>query len=384
MFPTPRHGFAIATIVILLCCLTPATRAQWGGPAFNPRFTSGDLERAATVLELTDVQLGSIKELHEAYLAEFGVACQKMRTYMEEYQKAVQDQPANDHTWDEWSETWQRFEKHGDTLGEQFVNDLKLALTPAQLERWPRVEWRLYRQKNIGSGWLAAERVDLVQIIEELKLSPDVSSRIEPILFNCERELDPALKARQDFMLHKLEEARKLWDAKDLERLSAYYREGREVCIRVRDLNLRTMRLISAELPSDLNQKFLASFNSQAFGDVYAPTQAETLIRAARDIEGLTPEQRDQVETLSKTLDGGLRAARERWAAALLKHESDRTIQVIMAEETSGTDPFKDQREAIEALSKRMLDRLKEVLPPEQAEKLPGMGRPKNLPKVDF
>ncbi len=374
----------ILLAVTLMLAAMPSARAQLGGPAFEPRFTTKDLDRAMGLLAISDAERSSLTELHEAYLAEFAVSCQKMRTYMEQYQEAVNDQPASEHTWDEWRESWEKFEKHGDRLGEQFISDLKIALTPEQLERWSRVEQRMYRQKFYGRGWLTGERVDLVELVESLKVDHAVENRLDPILQRYETEFDSALRARQEFMDTKLEEAGKLWEARDMERLDAYYREGREVCLRVRDANLRTARLIAAELPTDLKDRFQAEFNLHAFGEIYAPTNGERLLTAARGLDDLSPQQREQVDEIAQRLEGGLRVVRERWATAQLKYETDRTIAQVMADEEGGENPFKDHQQAIEAVTGKVPDQLRGILSLEQVNKLPGMGRPKNLPKLEF
>lgn len=379
----------LQTVVIGCVCfaallVTPPALGQSDGPAFEPRFTSGDLERSIVVLKLTAEQAQSVRQLHEAYLADFAGACEKMRAYTEQYQEAVKNQPANNHTWDEWSKSFEKFQKHGDALGEQFLSDFKLALDPEQMARWPRVDQLAYRAKFVQRGWLSAESVDVVQIVEQMSLAPEVMARVDPILEEYERDLDAALHARQAYVDERMQEMQEAWQRQDTQRVGELYLQGRTLCLRVRDINLRCVRLLTAELGGESAESLQQTFNERAFSEAYSMCRGEILLAHARKLADLTAEQRAGLDQAGNALTPGLKAVRERWSASSLKYEAERTPVQLMAEEAEHTDRYAEQRSAIEALSTRAEAAIQATLTPEQWEQLPGNGGPKGLPKLEF
>lgn len=352
-------------------------RGGWGG---NSMVTTREVTKWAEMLKLTPDQKTAVEALHDAYQEQYreeskaiaDIAREARREFME-----TQDTSAFKEIGNRTAEHTKRMA----SLESQFLDDFKAVLDPKQVEKWPSVERAHRREKSLPGGMLSGERTDLVSIFDELDIAdpqPGLTEAIE----RYETDLDRALTERDEqrrAIEKKSEEMMKDFDPSrmDFSKIRQMMQDARKTGVRVRDVNERHARLIAAALPDDKRAEFDKRVREQTYPMVYREPYTSKAIDAALGFDGLTPEQKSSIDALKATYTRELSAADEKWAAAISAEEKDGGGDPFMGFGRfvpGGKDdpsPTEEARKARRELDKSTLEKLKAVLTPEQAEKLP-------------
>lgn len=290
-------------LLSLLLLAAPAL-AQYG--VSNPSrqldrslpITSTDIEILDTVLELDDAQ----KELVDALFRDFE---QRFREAIRERELKINELVddgllmQNSNILADAQQIWMKWKDERAQFEQDFIDDLRLTLDKSQIGLWPIVEREIRRKNEISRGRMIGERVDMIRFVHEHIPGWQQNKPLADELRQYAERIDPALRRRaelldtelaQRWMMHRMERTQECVDL---------YQQILTQRRRVRDLNISTLTRIKAMLPDedgrDLEQRFYEREVEQVrnWGTVH-----ERII-AAGNLSTLTPEQRDQIATIT-------------------------------------------------------------------------------------
>jgi hypothetical protein len=383
--------FAIFAAVLLAIAPAPRAQAQVGawramaGGMTTPNVGARQLKLYAKILELTPAQTEAAEAVLGAYETEYLAAIKRFQEIqqaanqefmqsgdMQLVQQAVQD-------------AMKKFSKRASTLETSLMNDLKALLEPAQLERWPRLERVHRRMTTINWGSLSGESVDLVDLVEGLRLSSEQASPLSPVLQQYELDLDRELKARNAL----IEEQMSDWFEKgfanfDLEKMKKQAADTREAGRRILELNKKYAAQVQSLVPQELQAEFADKVRLSSHPVVYRMSYASRVLQAATDMKDLEPAQREAIATIRASYARDAQTANEKWAAAITENELNPVSDNPFAAMMPGAqlpESIKEAKKARDDLDERTLDAVKALLTEEQQKKLP---EKKYRPELDF
>lgn len=387
-----RGGWIWATAAVVAAVLwaTPDAMAQgrrMGGRMnvdmgqANQLITSRVVDQWIEMLSLTPDQKTAVEALHDAYREEHQRETRALRELVENAQQEfmeTQDTGVFKDMADEAS-------KRGDRISgieKQFLDDFKSLLDPAQAEKWPKVERHHRRTRSLPHGMLAGESVNLLTIVNDLGLGSQ-SQELADALEQYEIDLDRALDARDNERKAVEERGREMMKdfdpAKmDFGKIRQMMTETRRAGIKVRDVNERYARRLSALVPDEQRADFEQRVRKASYPMVYREPYAMKALDAAKGFDDLTDDQRTAIEEIRASYARDLDAANQRWAAGIAEEERDGGGDPFMGfgrfvpggedqPESPAEEPKKQRRE----LDKAALDRLKALLTDEQKDRLP-------------
>jgi Spy/CpxP family protein refolding chaperone len=341
---------------------------------FDPPVTSAQLNKYATQLKFTDDQKEAAKALFDGYFAAFQSKADAARKKMDDVREQFRE-TRDPSVWTSVGESMQEFRKQRTQAEKAFMADLKSLLTPEQESTWPKIERERRRDTTMRMGFMSGERMDVVAMVDRMKLSPEQMAIVTPILDAYEQELDPALAKRNDLMENAMGQGmqmfRRMMDnggAPDDE-MTKMFEEGRKNAMRVRDINRRYASQVEAALPADVASKFRDEVNRESYPAVYRQRYANTALAAAEAFADLTDAQRQSIQSLREGYQRDLAQLQDKGKKAQDEQEANFSLQNMMA--FRGNDAMRELRTQGEALDTRTLDTLKNILTPEQAAKLP-------------
>jgi len=344
------------------------------GEAFlGPAMTARQFETYSKILELTEDQKMAGEALIEGYQDQVRQAREQMRKQGEEIRQQWEE-TRDPNVWQGMRTMGEKVRAERKKLDEALTNDLKSLLTPQQTERWPAVERAQRRDTTLRRGLMSGERVNLFELVDQLKLADDARTTVNAALAEYEVDLDRALIARNAAYEEGMSKMMELRQGGNMDEMQKLMDRGREVSTRVRDVNRRYARQITDALPESHRAEFEASFKRASFPEVYRPTLAERSFDAALTFEDLSESQRESVRAAKESYTRSLSLMNEKMAAAIEEQESKATIQNMMQRFGGrGNDqgPMGDLRRERREAADAALESLKKVLTPEQAAKLP-------------
>lgn len=363
-----------------------------GGPmgrAQEPPVSSGELNRYADLLNLTDAQREAARSLLEGMQAEFQTAAEKMREEMQALRDEAQEDGDFTAFREKMPEIMSRMSDSRTRLEKGFFDDLKSTLTDDQTAKWPALERMRRRDQGLPRGRLAGESMDLARIVSDLKLPADAKQSVAPLLEQYESDLDRELiernKASEKFPIFGPggpagAERRIRADDEEFRRTM---QEIREASKRIRDVNQRYARQILGALPPEFASSFENRVKRESFPQVFKESYAQRALRAAGEFRDLTPEQKKTLADLAEQHEREAQAINARWSAAILESEANDTSAMLSlpggaviamrdGEQAEGRkDPVAEQREARKKLDDRTVESLKSALNEDQKSRLP-------------
>lgn len=370
-----RWALAMIALVLVTAPVRPAM-GQWD--AYQPQFTSMQLDEAVKALGLDAEQREIARSLHEAYLSDHTRATEKMKTYMEEIQR-VAEATQNWEIWQETTEVWVDFQQYTRKLRDGMTADLKMILSEEQMPRWDRMERKFRREQELAQnyymGMISGVKVDLTKIVSEMNLPEEVFGVVDADLVSYEIELDRSLIEMRKLIDEMEAKAREGYDFEaNIEEMTKVYTRGVEMMGTIRSTNQRHADKIESLLPDDLRAEFRAAFNKEAFPDIYATNKVSIALERSLGMEDLRDDQRERLVTVKEQYARELKQANERWAEAKVRWEGERTI---MSWQGGEEDPewLQAARTLRERLDERTMERIESALTAEQIERLPGRGK---------
>ncbi|MCC6321645.1 MAG: Spy/CpxP family protein refolding chaperone [Phycisphaerales bacterium] len=357
---------------------------MFGGGGFRGMFDSGvttrQFESLKTILKLSKEQDEAVDALFEAYqdsTTELNNANrEKMDHLREDMRAAMQDGEGFDSdAMKKMGEHMEKVRKDRKALETSLFNDVKSVLTPEQTQNWPRVEMGYRRESTIGRGLMAGERVDVVRLVDDLKLPEAERAPLNAVLDQYAADLDRELTARNEFQEKAMSQARELFQSGDQEKVQKLFDEGRSHSTRVRDVNRRYARQIEGMLPDSARATFAQSFQRESFPQIYRSTHGARTLEAALKLTDLDDEQKSTLASISESYKRDLGAINKEMEAAAEKREANFTPADMMGGRGrgwgGGDEQSRELRDRRRTLDDSTVEKVQKALRPEQVEKLP-------------
>jgi len=358
---------------VLLVLPVQAQPGGGGGGFFERTFSvpigPREMREIGRELELGGDQEQVARMLYEGFRSQFEERAEALRSEFERVRE--------ERDWGRMREIGAKmrdFRETRETMQESFLSDLRAILTPAQEERWPRVERSLRRSQTLGRGLMRTERVDLIRIAREtLGEEAELPGEVAAVLDRYEVELDRELVKRNEVFEEGWSRARELVRGGQREELDELLENAREASLRLRDLNRRFVRVIGSALPEEEREEFEALVRRAAFPDVYRETYAERALAAAEGFADLDEAQREGIEALRASYARDVQAVNGRLASAIEEWEEEASARELMPwerrrrRERPGGELWQERRE----LSATALESLERILTEEQVSRLP-------------
>lgn len=378
---------ASAALTATLTLSAPAS-GQFGasrGLQREPEYTSRDIQLAVTSLQLDDTQKLIVQTLFQVYQdayrdskTDFFKKIESMRDEMMELGEANRQDEMLRIVFGALG-NWQG---KNDQLSEQFINDVQRLLNEDQQELWPSFNHKMYRLKHLKNGKLSGERLDLLIVMKELDLAEPETQGVDPLLEAYEVELDAALRRREAQNKATQENALALYQSRNTD--TGVILVGREIQMHksVRDVNERYVMSVAANLPEKHQAVFLEKVHLRSFTRVYRPTLAQRVIKAARELEGLTEDIASAIELLEIQYLIELGVFNDRIVNLIKEREPEQIMHKAKVQQSKLTgqsieapvDNVKPEFSKRRVMGQRYIDQLKAMLTPEQIALLPGMG----------
>lgn len=277
--------------------------------------TKERLDRYAQVLELDADQTKAAQALHETYVAQVQKGQKSMREEMRRLSEDLQDGDMS-ALQQKIGPIAQKMRETSTSQRDQFLSDLKSLLRPEQAGNWDRLD-RLRRRDNVlPRGALSGSTIDLVNIIDAMKLADPMRVKLTSPLEEYSVDLDRPLREREAAVEKDAAEPVKTFDA---ETYKKHQEAGLAIDAKVADVNQRHTRLLAGLLPDDMRKAFEDQVRQQSFKQAYRPTKAARQAEAAAKLQGLSAEKRKALEQAlakyrerSRPLNDNLASALER------------------------------------------------------------------------
>jgi Spy/CpxP family protein refolding chaperone len=142
----------------------------------------------------------------------------------------------------------------------------------------------------------------------------------------------------------------------------------------VRDVNRRFAKVIEGQLTGDAKSAFAAEVQKRSYPDVFRQQRAQRSLDAAIGFGDLTSDQRTAIEALRSSYGRDLDAINVEHMAAVDKSEAEFSAERMMNWGGDPNDPMRAIRTKKRELNNKVVESLKSILTPEQAQRLPQGG----------
>jgi Spy/CpxP family protein refolding chaperone len=341
----------------------------------TPAISQRQAEKYYEMLGLTAEQKEAAGTLFEAYQDAARDVQEGVQSKMEDVRAEFQE-TRDPSVWGGMREIMQKARAERTKLDEGFFADLGVLLTPEQASGIGRVERAFRRENGARQGLMSGERVDLVSMVDEAEVREKLGEarpKLDEMLSLYEEEMDRAIKQRDEVRAKIAESFQEVRQSGDQEKMNALIADGREASARVRDVNRKFARQMSASLEGEAKELFEKRFKEQSFPDVYRPTRAARALDAAMGLNDLTPEQKTQVEELKASYTRAMGPLNEKLAKATEENEETLDAAGLMrmfgggAQEGPLADARRERREEMNSTT----EKLRKILTPEQIDRLP-------------
>ena len=326
------------TIVTISLLLAPVAMAQFGGKAgfseaLKPDLLPRDMTMIVETLKLEEWQRPIVQSLLEDYQISFKTGTDALHQKMQENARKQTGGASGVRGLLAPIEAWA---PEKERLYEDLMSSIKSQLSENQQERWPKFERAVRRSRSLDDSDLAGEGVDLIFVIRQMQLQPDVVAVAEPALDQYEIALDVALKARDAKITSLLPKFSQAMESMDL--IAGANLQDQIILTRidVRQIQDDSIEKIAAMLPAPHGQDFRTRALAQGYREVFQPDSLAGFFAAVLNLNDLTAEQKSQVQS-----------AQASWNDAFV------ALQNRMLETTRMEEPKKAQRKTLALAAKR-------------------------------
>ncbi len=205
-------------------------------------------------------------------------------------------------------------------FGLSFFENVKATLTPDQLAKWPGFERDRRRRTQLGVGaFFAGEGVDVIALVDDLKLEGPQRSVITPLLESYALELDGLLRQR----IRAAEDVRNIdyTDPGALESMFDKFERVLSVRRQIRDANRKHSQVIATSLPGPASEALTRRFREECYPHIYRPTEADSFLQQVLALDDLSDEQRRGIEGVAMMYRDQVATANQSLAQLLAEHE---------------------------------------------------------------
>ena len=343
--------------------MTAGGRGGFGGQTVSSR----DIAQFREILEMGDEQSELVDMLYEGFREQNQTINEEMRAAFQ----AAREEAEDGGGWEGMRERMEAFQQKREKVEKTFMADFKSILTVEQLEKWPKVERAHNRSRHLNRGFVRGERVDLIQVVDDLDLDSAAREEVGVLLEAYEIELDRALMKRVDQYSEGFAEWRELRESGDMEGIEKLMQKGREASLRVKEVNDKFARQISGALNEEYKMAFTGAVNLAVYPDVYRSRHAKLAIDAARQFEDLSEDQAARIDGLGETYARRDTAVNAKLVKSLEEQEENMSFQDFMRRGRGGNDEADELWREKRTLSRDTVEKLREILDDDQIERLP-------------
>ncbi len=364
----------------------PGGGRMMGGPGGMQRatITTRNIDRYAEILSLTDDQKSAVETLFDGYRGRVESIQEESREKMREMRDEMREGGGggDGSGFAKFRETMEAARKQTDEAEKAFFGDVQLILTEPQAALWPKIERTRNRDASLPRGRLSGENVDLIEIVDDLKLDDGAKAPTVVVLDQYETELDRELMARDKVYDEVASKVGEMFRDGNAEAAQAEIERGRAASVRVRDLQRRYADKVKAVLPDTSKEAFDSAFKKASFPRVYRTSSVGRMLDSAEKLSDLTADQKTQLAEIKEAYAKAVAPMNDRLAKAEEANEMAFNIGNMPfgrrgGGENADGEQSAEQKSMIEARqAKRDLDnqfqeRIEKVLTPTQVEKLP-------------
>jgi hypothetical protein len=334
-----------------------------------------DVERAAELVGMTEDQRAAAKTLLEGYEQQLRSMREEQQAQREEAMEAMRDS-GDTSGFQAMRDAQAKQREKQSQLETQLLGDMKALLKPEQAEKWAGVEASIRRDQRLRRGLMSGERLNVRDIVHDMKLEGDAASAAEGILQQYDVEIDRQLVARDQLMDQPMPEFRGLQDPDAMEAMQKRMTERREASVKVRDVNKRFAAQVEGVLPDGQREAFKARVQEGTYPEVFRRTSGGEAIAKAMAMPDLSPEQMEQVVKIEEEYKAKLGSWQPKAVKAWDEMETQMTPDRMMGGGArDAMRPLGDLRGERRELDRTTLDALKKVLTEDQAKELPELER---------
>ena len=292
--------------------VTMSEGLQGGGGAVPRR----SIERYAELLGFSGDQKDSALAIHEGYMASYKEVQKARSQAIEEVNRSAQDSGDPSVFGEKFPAITKEFGDKSRKLEKTLFDDLKMLCSGETQEgRWVKVERMRRRETDLRRGGIAGEGLDLIEIVQNLKLPAEAFAAVVPSLDEYETDIDGQIKARQQLRTNT--PAFKPGEPPDIEALRKSIADSREAGLKIKEVNERFARRIEAVLPETHQDAFRRAVREATFPQVYRRSPIVRDIDKALTLTDLTSEQRATLTELKAMYERDSRPVNDAWAAAI-------------------------------------------------------------------
>lgn len=362
----------------------------FGGRAMEPSVTSKEMDQYAQMLGLNKSQKEAVDLLFDAYQQDFNTAAKDMRDRMEKLREEARDS-GDAAGWQAFGDEMTKFRNKRQEMETAFFSDIKATLSPQQQEKWPAVERLRRRERTLNRGLMSGERVDVVKLVDDLKLTPEQMKAVTPVLEQYQVELDRELIPRNQLFDQGQNRFREMFQGGDMTEIQKNWDQARAASIKVRDVNSKFARQVEQLLPEDKQPEFAQAVRRESFPQIYRPSNATRLLDAAAAMTDLDASQKQAITTLKESFTREYSALSKQMEQAYSTREAAITPADVMGRFGGGgggggprggggfgmvdSQELTDLRDKRRDLESQTADKVRSLLTEEQAAKLPSRDR---------
>ena len=392
-----RRTAAAITLALAYWACTPQVSAQFGGrggveDAFTPDFLARDVSLFVESLGLEEWQRPVLETLVMDYQTSFDAGVSGVKEEMSKVKERMGNSPPSPDAVMQLIlqpiEKWSGEKKH---LREKFLDNVKSQLSDQQLERWPKFERAMRREKVLATGDIQGESVNLIQVVRGMEFTPSLLAGLDAAVEEYEIRLDEALGARTAKMESQKQ---RLTDAMTSGNHQAGV-EAQEVImgarVAVRDVQDNARESLKTAVLGLTDEEKARQFEmaalEKAYPKVYRNDPILPIFASAKAMEGITPEQTAALTDLETKyvveiydVNGRLRDAYRTDEPK----EPRRRVELMMARQQGGEAPrnlrgegenIQNARKTREEVYDRYRKAIMDILNEEQKKAMPNFGK---------
>lgn len=355
---------------------------------FEPSVSSRDLDSFAKLFGLDATQKEAVSTLFDGYQQQFLAAAKKAREEIEALRDEARES-GDRSLFQEIGEKSTAFQKSRQDMETSFLNDFKVVLSDDQATKWPKFERTRRRDTTIGRGLMSGERVNLFAIVDDLKLDAAQRATVDPLLEQYEVDLDRELIERNKMYEEMQGKMRELFT--NPEGADEIIKKGRDISVKVRDVNRRYARQLETQLPEDKKSAFDTAFRRESFPQVYRESYYNRVVDAAGNLEGLEESQKSTLASIRDSYYRDLQTVQRDMEKAQEEQEMNFSMSAMMGGRRGGgnegggrrgmfgeSEAMTTLREKRRELERGTEEKIKAMLNAQQLEKLPTRGEDGN------
>lgn len=331
-----------AVVAVAAACAAPAAHCQFGGKAgfesaFVADYYARDVSLFVDFLGLEDWQRPIIETLLDDYIASFNAGVEGVRDRMQKIKENLANVPADQvlkrimAPIDEWASAKVK-------LREEFVENVKTQLSEGQLEKWPKFERAMRREKSLDKFEIQGEGVNLTTVLKEMQVAPKTMDEIQPAVEEYEIQLDRSLLARQHIIEESQPKYTEAMSRNDQQAGLAATESIMRARVAVRDAQDAGRESVRDALQKTTGDDVAAEFDAmaleRAFPKVYRSDPVLPMFENAKAIADLTEEQKSGLDSLESQYRGEVPVANKKLADAFRQEEPKeprRRVEMMMS-----------------------------------------------------